>query len=292
MSREFIREDYLRLEIEFSPLLPAREVAIAYLAELQFEVFENTENGLLAYIPISKIDKIALEEVKLQLEGIASKTHWAESIVKSENWNAKWEEQYEAVCIEKRVSIRAPFHKPMEDGLDIIIKPNMSFGTGHHDTTWMMIKALLDLDIKDQRVLDMGCGTGVLAIAAKKLGAQKVLAIDIEEGAIENVRENAHLNSISLNNAFIVDCGTSELLTTRHTQQNQIILANINRNVLISDMPTYDKVLSLSGTIVFSGFFTGDVVQMSNHINKLDWSIDKVLERNGWACIICGKTAK
>ena len=292
MSREFIREDYLRLEIEFSPLLPAREVAIAYLAELEFEVFENTEKGLLAFIPNSKIDKIALEDVKVQLEGIASKTHWSESIVKSENWNAKWEEQYEAVCVENRALIRASFHEPMEEGLDVIIKPNMSFGTGHHDTTWMMTKALLDLDIKDQRVLDMGCGTGVLAIAAKKLGAQKVLAIDIEEGAIENVRENAQLNLISINEAFIVDCGTSELLTTKHTDANQIILANINRNILIKDMPIYDKVLSHSGTIVFSGFFTGDVDQMKEQINKLDWTIVKVLERNGWACIICGKTAK
>ena len=291
MSREFIREDYLRLDIEFIPLLPAREVAIAYLSELDFEVFESTEKGVIAHMPANKIDSFELQSVKAQLEGIAEDMTWAESTVKNENWNAKWEEEYEAVNVDDLALVRAPFHKPLNSGLDVVIKPTMSFGTGHHDTTWMMIRYLLDLNVSGSRVLDMGCGTGVLAIAAHKLGALSVLAIDIEDGAVQNTIENAALNSIEISNDFNVDCGTSELLTTNHTELNQIILANINRNVLIADMPNYNSVLEPGGTIVFSGFFTGDVPFMKEHIEGVGWAIDNVLDRNGWACIICGKTA-
>ncbi len=291
MSREFIREDYLRLDIEFTPLLPAREVAIAYLSELKFEVFESTEKGLIAHIAANKIDSVELQFVKTQLESIANDMTWTESKVKTENWNAKWEEYYEPVNVDDLALLRAPFHTPLNSGLDVVIKPNMSFGTGHHDTTWMMIRSLLDLNVNGSKVLDMGCGTGVLAIAAHKLGALSVLAIDIEDGAVRNTIENASLNSIEISNDFIVDCGTSELLTTKHFDLNQIILANINRNVLMADMTSYNSVLEPGGTIVFSGFFTVDVPFMKEHIEGMGWTIDNVLERNGWACIICGKTA-
>lgn len=292
MSREFIRKDYLRLELEFTPVLPSREVAIAYLSELDFEVFETTDLGLIAHAPSNKIDRVELEGVKNQLKLIAEKVVWAESIVKTENWNAKWEEGYEPVNVDELALVRAPFHSPPEQGLDVVVKPNMSFGTGHHDTTWMMIRALLDLDVKGSTVLDMGCGTGVLALAASKLGASRVCAIDVEEGAFENTHENAALNSIMADESFVIDCGTAELLTSKYIELNNIILANINRNVLIADMVSYDNVLSPSGSIVFSGFFTGDVDLMSDHIKNQGWEIKSVLERNGWACIICGKPAK
>ena len=292
MSREFIREDYLRLDLEFTPLLPAREVAIAYLSELDFEVFESTDIGVVAYIPANNIDREKLAEVKEQLNAIAEEMVWSESTVKTENWNAKWEESYDPVNVEDKAMVRAPFHTPPKDGLDIVITPNMSFGTGHHDTTWMMLKALLSLDIKGERVLDMGCGTGVLAIAAKKLGASNVLAIDIEEGAVGNTLENAVSNSITADSSFVVDCGTSELLTSKYTEPNQIILANINRNVLISDLDSYYRALATAGTIVFSGFFVGDVDEMKEQIHGRGLDIISVINRNDWACIICGKTAK
>jgi ribosomal protein L11 methyltransferase len=267
-------------------------VAVAYLSELDFEVFEMTECGLIAHAPSNKIDRVELDEIKKQLEAIAEKVVWAESIVKTENWNAKWEEEYEHVNVDDLALVRAPFHSPPEQGLDIIIKPNMSFGTGHHDTTWMMIRAILDLDVKGQTVLDMGCGTGVLALAASKLGASRVCAIDIEEGAVENTHSNAILNSVNVDDSFVIDCGTSELLTKKHPELNNIILANINRNVLIADMSAYNNVLAPSGSIVFSGFFSGDVDLMSEHITNQGWQVKSVLNRNGWACIICGKPAK
>lgn len=289
MSREFIREDYLQLELEFKPVLPAREIAIAYLAELNFEVFEPTDLGLIAHTPNNSINRTDLDAVRQDLEAIAEDVNWSESIVQTENWNAKWEEEYEPVNVDDKVLVRAPFHNCPTSGLDIIVKPNMSFGTGHHDTTWMMIKALLELDLKGANVLDMGCGTGVLAIVAKQLGASNVLAIDIEEGAAINTRENAQLNSIALDSDFIVDCGTSELLTNKYSEGFSIVLANINRNVLIHDIDAYNSSLEPSGQIVFSGFFTGDVKVMRKEVEARGLTILKVLERNGWACIICGK---
>jgi len=291
VSREFIREDYLKLEIKFTPVLPARETAIAYLSELDFEVFEPTEFGLIAHIPNLNIDRDLLNEAKAKLEAIADNTVWTESLVENENWNAKWEEEYEPVNVEDRVVVRAPFHTKSDALLDVVIKPNMSFGTGHHDTTWMMIKAMLGLDLKGSVVLDMGCGTGVLAIVAKLLGAERVLAIDIEEGAVDNTAENVALNGVSIDEDFTIDCGTSELLASKYKGLNNIILANINRNVLIDDMSTYNKVLKQGGSIVFSGFFSVDVEIMKKEIQALNWTIISNLERNGWACIICGKPA-
>lgn len=288
MSREFIRADYLKVELELSPALPAREIAIAFLSELEFEVFEPNEKGLVAHIPKLAVNRKELDSVRDRIAEIAEIV-WTESTVKTENWNAKWEEEYEPVNVEGLALVRAPFHEAPSSGLDIVIKPNMSFGTGHHDTTWMMIKALISLDVKGSSVLDMGCGTGVLAIAAKTLGASSVLAIDIEEGAVENTIENAALNSISAGESFKVDCGVVDLLTSKYPEENQIILANINRNVLVANMKTYDSVLAPSGHIIFSGFFTGDVEVMSENIHSLGWKIESVLERNGWACIICGK---
>ncbi|MEC7654298.1 MAG: 50S ribosomal protein L11 methyltransferase [Bacteroidota bacterium] len=291
VSREFIREDYLKLDIKFTPVLPAREIAIAYLSELDFEVFETTKFGLMAHIPNLNIDRDLLNEAKAKLEAIADDMVWAESIVETENWNAKWEEEYEPVKVEDRVVVRAPFHTKSDALLDVVIKPNMSFGTGHHDTTWMMIKAMLGLELKGSVVLDMGCGTGVLAIVAKLLGAERVLAIDIEEGAVGNTIENAALNGVCIDEDFTIDCGTSELLASKYNGLNNIILANINRNVLIDDMSSYNQVLKQGGSIVFSGFFSGDVEIMKIKIQALNWTITSTLERNGWACIICGKPA-
>jgi len=291
VSREFIREDYLKLDIKFTPVLPAREIAIAYLSELDFEVFEPTEFGLMAHIPNLNIDRDLLNETKAKLEAIADDMVWAESIVETENWNAKWEEEYEPVNVLDRVVVRAPFHTKSDALLDVVIKPNMSFGTGHHDTTWMMIKAMLGLDLKGSVVLDMGCGTGVLAILAKLLGAKRVLAIDIEEGAVSNTFENTVLNNVSIDEYFTIDCGASELLVSKYKRFNNIILANINRNVLIDDMSTYNKVLKRGGSIIFSGFFSVDVEIMKMEIQALNWTITSTLERNGWACIICGKPA-
>ena len=287
MSREFIREDYLKIEIILEPVLPAREVAIGWLSELPFEVFEPTDTGLFVYAPKKFINDIELTHIKKKLEGIAS-VKWNESIVKTENWNAEWESDYEPVNIEDRAMVRAPFHLAPKSGLDIVIAPHMSFGTGHHDTTWLMIRTLLDLDLEGKKVLDMGCGTGVLALTAMKLKASFVLAIDIEEGAYENTLSNAALNGYVNEERLCVKCGDADLLT--QDLHHDIILANINRNILLKDLESYDKVLNVGGNIVLSGFFTGDVPVLQEAIENMGWELMEVAESDGWACILCGKT--
>lgn len=287
MSRAFIREDYLKVEITFEPVLPAREVAIGWLSELPFEVFESTEHGVIVYAPKKFIKQNELIQIKTNLEAIAS-VKWKESIVKTENWNAAWESDYEPVNIEGRAMVRAPFHAAPPSGLDIVIAPHMSFGTGHHDTTWLMIRMLLNLNLKGKKVLDMGCGTGVLALTALKLKASFVLAIDIEEGAYENTRENAALNGFKNENRLCVKCGDVTLLKEHH--HHDVILANINRNILLQDLASYDDVLNTGGNIALSGFFTGDVPVLQEAIKKLGWESLEVSESDGWACILCGKT--
>lgn len=287
MSRAFIREDYLKVEITFEPVLPAREVAIGWLSELPFEVFESTEYGVIVYAPKKFIKQNELIQIKTNLEAIAS-VNWKESIVKTENWNAAWESDYEPVNIEGRAMVRAPFHAAPPSGLDIVIAPHMSFGTGHHDTTWLMIRMLLNLNVKGKKVLDMGCGTGVLALTALKLKASFVLAIDIEEGAYENTRENAALNGFENENRLCVKCGDVTLLKEHH--HHDVILANINRNILLQDLASYDDVLNTGGNIALSGFFTGDVPVLQEAIKKLGWESLEVSESDGWACILCGKT--
>ena len=290
MSREFIRADYLKLDIKFTPLLPAREVAIAWLSELDFEVFEPTDEGLTAYIPEQFVSKPELLDVKMRLMGLAEVV-WSESIVKTRNWNAEWEANYEPVYVGERAIVRAPFHslpeKPGKDFLDVVIVPHMSFGTGHHDTTLLMMHTLLDIEVKGMTVLDMGCGTGVLAIAALKLGAASVLAIDIEEGAYTNTIENAELNGFSLDDSLVVVCG--DALNLSGTRINDVILANINRNILLQDMSYYDNVLSPGGQIALSGFFVGDVPVLQRVIEGLGWRVEEVKDSEGWACIICVK---
>ena len=287
MSREFIREDYLKIEIILEPVLPAREVAIGWLSELPFEVFEPTDTGLFVYAPKKFINEIELTHIKKKLEVIAS-VKWNESIVKTENWNAEWESDYEPVNIEDRAMVRAPFHLAPQSGLDIVIAPHMSFGTGHHDTTWLMIRTLLDLDLEGKKVLDMGCGTGVLALTALKLKASFVLAIDIEEGAYANTLSNAELNGYVNEERLCVKCGDADLLT--QDLHHDIILANINRNILLKDLENYDKVLNVGGDIVMSGFFTGDVPVLQEAIENMGWELMEVAESDGWACILCGKT--
>ena len=290
MSREFIRADYLKLDIKFAPLLPAREVAIAWLSELNFEVFESTDEGLTAYIPSQFVEKLELLDVKVRLMGLAEVV-WSESIVKTRNWNAEWEANYEPVYVGERAIVRAPFHslpeKTREIFLDVVIVPHMSFGTGHHDTTLLMMHTLLDLEVKGLTVLDMGCGTGVLAIAALKLGAASVLAIDIEEGAYTNTIENAELNGFSVDDSLVVVCGDASDLPG--TGINDVILANINRNILVQDMSSYDNVLSPGGQIALSGFFVGDVPVLQRVIEGLGWRVEEVKDSEGWACIICVK---
>ena len=242
------------------------DILTAYLSDFPFDSFDY-EGGLLnAYIPQGEFDrcKESIEEL-LYNEGVLD--YYFEDI-EAQNWNAVWESNFKEVEVDGKVLIRAPFHKarPHYNGLEIIIQPKMSFGTGHHATTQLMVEMLFRSQLKGKRVLDMGSGTGVLAIVAAKLGAESVLAVEIDEMAEESVRENIVLNGVT----DIVEsvCGDASAIEGEHFD---IILANINRNVLLADMAAYTSTLSAGGELFLSGFFEEDVAILAKKAKSLGY---------------------
>lgn len=282
--------NYLSLRLDLDPVLPAREVAIAYLSEIGFDMFETDEAGLTAHAPEEQFDEAGLTEVLEELAHLAQLTHslkWVEE----ENWNAAWEESFEPIEVEGLATMRAPFHPPPEKGMDLIIRPAMSFGTGHHPTTWMMLKALLQERLTGERILDMGSGTGVLGIAAWKQGAREVVCIDIEERAAENAVENFELNGWKPANVGVeVICGTDEAL--RGKKPFAAIFANINRNILQQQFPAYTAV-ALPGTILWtSGFFPEDFDVLRQTAEALGWKLIEQMQQGDWAAVKWERTEK
>jgi ribosomal protein L11 methyltransferase len=271
--------NYVELDFKLDPLLPAREVLVYELGELLFESFVNTDAGIKAYIPIVDFDEDLLND--LMTFDIPDLNHsYIKKVIEQQNWNATWEQDFQAIYIEDKCVIRAPFHSaPPEGMMDLVISPKMSFGTGHHQTTYMMASQLFKLDLVGKSVLDMGCGTAVLAIIAKKRGAEIVWGIDIEDFAYENAKENVKLNSVS---QVIVYKGGVEKL---NSQSFHLILANINRNILLEDMEAYCNVLETNGRICFSGFFTTDIDVLKEHAKNLGLVFEDKQEKEGWAML-------
>ena len=251
------------------------EIVIALLAELGFDSFEESEDTVQAYTPAENFDTESL------LELIRERPELITSIdtrrIKQENWNQLWESNFPMAEIADRVVVYAPFHTDVpEMEYRICIMPQMSFGTGHHATTSLMIEMMLGLDLAGKRVLDMGCGTGILSIFAAMKKAQPITAIDIDEWAYRNAAENYERNSFS--NIEILQ-GDSRLLTGRSFD---VVLANINHNILLADMATYSKCLSADGLLLVSGFYTSDFpditatakqngLTLTRHLQKKDW---------------------
>ncbi len=249
------------------------EILIAELAALGFESFTEEEDRLLAYIPEKDFSDQLLKEsdyLREHLEVITVNS------IKEQNWNAVWESNYEPVCI-RNCGIRAPFHPANNElAYDIVIQPKMSFGTAHHETTALIIDMLLDEDVRGKKVLDMGCGTGVLAILASMKGAAHITAIDNDEWAYTNTLENCGLNNID---NITVALGDEHLLGE---ETFGLILANINKNVLLETIPAYARVLEKGGRIIFSGFYENDLEDIHNkaEVNGLAYSFHKT--KNNW----------
>ena len=257
--------DYIEVTAKVTPPEPWSDLLIDLLGEIGFESFEEKQQGFKAYIPVQKFDKNKLDDIRLP-EDNASHVEFNFEInhINSKNWNELWESNFEPVDIEGRCLIRAPFHQAKTGyEYEIVIEPKMSFGTGHHETTFLMVQWVLDTDFTGKDVLDMGCGTGILAILANKKGAGYVLAIDNFIYAYENALENAQYNNAS---AIKVEHGDASLLGNK---QFDIILANITRNVLLEDMRIYSSVLKPEGNIIISGFFAADedelVIEAEKH---------------------------
>ena len=258
------------------------EIVIALLSELGFDSFEETDDAVKAYTADEDFDaEILLELIKEHPELITSiNTHR----IKHENWNQKWESNFPIADIAERLVVYAPFHTDVPDREhSICIMPKMSFGTGHHETTSLMLELMLDLDASEKRVLDMGCGTGILAIFAAKKNARSVTAIDIDEWAYKNAAENGMLNNI---HSIEILQGDGSLLAGRVFD---IVLANITRNILLADMKIYTDCLSKGGTLQISGFHETDFNDITAEAEKNGLIAVKSLRKNNWMAAIFQK---
>ena len=269
--------DYIELTIEFKTINPWREVALSALAELGFESFVETKEGLECYIPEKEYSENILLALKGYDEHIES---FQVNKIKDKNWNAEWETNFEPVFVEDKLAILAPFHtEKYAHQLIVKIQPQMSFGTGHHQTTWLASKKLFNLDVKGKRILDMGTGTGVLAIIAEKLGADYVFAPDIDEWSFNNANENSALNDCS---KVEVALGGDELLEGK---EFDIIIANINKNILIKHFPVYAKALVSGGTMLNSGFFTTDKKDLVEEAEESGFIFESIESKDEWAML-------
>lgn len=226
-----------------------RDLLIAELADIGFNTFEDAEEGFIAFADFSTFNEGELRNVLEQYEG-EFQYKYVVSEIEGKNWNEEWEKNFEPLIIDEQCYVRATFHeaKP-EYKYEIIIDPKMAFGTGHHQTTTMMMQYILATDVQHKEILDMGCGTAILAILAAKKGASKLLAIDNDEVCYQSSIENAALNGIDY---LVAICGGKEVIPAA---EFDIILANINRNILLDQIPVYANVLKPGGSIFFSGFY-------------------------------------
>ncbi|MFP4470935.1 MAG: 50S ribosomal protein L11 methyltransferase [Bacteroidales bacterium] len=255
------------------------EIIIARLSDLPFESFSQDGEGISAYMPEHVYNK---DEAETLLEDIDQyfPVSWMTETIAEQNWNRKWEEYYEPVLVAGKIYIRAPFHEPMaEADHEIIIEPKMSFGTAHHETTQQMMELMLDMDWKNRSFLDMGCGTGILAILASRLGAAHGLAIDNDKWAFENCRENLLKNAITNVEPLL---GDQNLIGKN---KFDFILANINRNILLGQMEAYASSLNDGGSIVFSGFYETDVPILLEKATEFGFRLKRKISRNGWVAM-------
>lgn len=277
-------QTYIGYHFTIVPLQPASDILMAELGEIGFESFVETETGFSAYIPKTDWNPDALHKLQVLNSGEFSIVYEKEEIAPV-NWNSEWEKNFEPIEIENTVSIRAPFHEVGTVQYNLIIEPKMSFGTGHHETTHLMVQHLLKLDLQNKTVLDMGCGTAVLAILAEKLGAQPIDAIDIDSWSYENAVENVERNAC---NHISVYEGDANLLTDQHYD---VIIANINRNILLADLPAYTQVLKSNGILLLSGFYTEDIPTILDVAEKLNLNCELTLERHNWVGLRLKKTS-
>lgn len=274
--------NYYEIDFQVNPKNPWSDILSSELADLGYESFVETENGMKAYGPVNSINLEHLIQLPGLIKGMNSEVeiNYAINEIQEKNWNAAWEADFEPVFVNNRLAILAPFHsKELEKELTIWIQPQMSFGTGHHQTTWMMAKMLLEMSSMPVSILDMGSGTGVLAILVEKLDGKEILAIDVEDWAYENCIENAKRNHCKEITALL---GDVDLIDGKSFE---LILANINKNVLKEQLPSYSKTLKKNGTLLLSGFFESDVDELVAFASNHGFSYNKHITRDNWACI-------
>ncbi|MEI7595455.1 MAG: 50S ribosomal protein L11 methyltransferase [Bacteroidota bacterium] len=247
--------NYVEVKGKIDPLIQGNDLWISLLAEVGFESFSEDEEFVLAYIQEPDFDENKVTEIAESMKINNFSVAFSSSTIQEKNWNEVWEQSYEPVIVEDKCIIRAPFHQVEgKFEFNIVINPKMSFGTGHHETTYLCTSKICDLDLKDKEVLDMGCGTGVLAIIAAQKGAKRIVAIDNNDWAYENTLENIQINNTPQIETFL---GDAELL--KDFKPFDVIVANINRNILLADIPKYATSLKKDGLLFMSGFYELDL---------------------------------
>ncbi len=266
---------YLEYAFTVDPVTPTTDILMAELGELGFESFVETDTGALAYIKKEDSELLALDTLYVMQQPKVSINYRIKEIPQ-ENWNAVWEENFDPIQVGKECVVRASFHKKPEVRYDIVITPKMSFGTGHHETTHMMLQYVLNEDVKGKSVLDMGSGTGVLGILAAMKGAISVDAIDIDHWCYLNALENVARNNCHMVQVLEGDIGLLK------EQKYDLILANINRNILLSDIPVYASCLNRGGHLIVSGFYAEDLSMISQECQASRLKFENNSEKNNW----------
>ena len=276
--------NHLEFQFKITPLKPWTEILIAYLSEIDFHGFYEEDGILKAFISNTDFDELIFNSLLGSLEGDDVEISYEKLEIENQNWNASWEANFDPVEIAEQLYIRAPFHEHKENfNSTIIIQPKMSFGTGHHQTTFLMCEAILRLDLVGKKVLDMGTGTGVLAILSEKKGSKDITAIDIEEWSIENCEENIVLNECEFIDTI---CGDVNLIDGK---KFDVILANINKNILKKHLPKYFDSLCENGLLYLSGFFSTDVSELKTLANQVGFKFISTTVKDEWAILILQK---
>lgn len=270
---------YVAYHFNIEPRELGTEILIAELGEQAFESFEETPMGVSAYVQKGLWTADILEDIQILKSEHFIVTYRKEEI-EQVNWNEEWEKNFQPIDVDGVCYVRAPFHEKTQAAYDIVIEPKMSFGTGHHETTFMMIRHILQNDMEGKVVLDMGCGTAILAILASLRGASEVDAIDIDNWCYLNSIENAERNNCT--NIQVYE-GDAALLST--TPKYDVILANINRNILLKDMKSYGACLQSGGAIFFSGFYQEDIEAVQKAAEAEGMEYVSTLEKNNWVSL-------
>lgn len=269
---------YMEYRFKVSPKEPGTEILIAELGETAFESFIETDEGFSAYIQKDLWTEDVLNDIQL-LQSPEFNIEHEVTEIEQVNWNEEWERNFEPLSVSDACYVRAPFHEKKEVQYDIVIEPKMSFGTGHHETTHMMIQHLLETDVEDKKTLDMGCGTAILAILAEMKGAKPIDAIDIDNWCYLNSIENAERNNCKEISVYEGDA------TLLEGKNYDVIIANINRNILLNDMDSYVNSLNKNGILLLSGFYEEDIPHIDEACTQRGLKFEKKHKRNNWVAL-------
>lgn len=274
-------QDYISLRVDASPCTEdITDLLAAYLCDIGYESFTSDASGLYAYI---KEDLYSRENLENALSDfpIPAELSFTTSVVKGEDWNEEWEKNYfKPIIVDGRCVIHSSFHKDIPSAeYDIVVDPKMAFGTGHHSTTFNMMRHILSMDLRGKKVIDMGTGTGILAILCKMKGAEIATGIEIDPYAWENAVENARLNGVDVN----MVCGDATVLSGE--SQCDVFMANINRNIITADMASYAASLKKGGTMLLSGFYVSDISIVEEKAAQYGLAIEDVKEDNEWVAL-------